>query len=212
MRRLVLAGFLLLAFPHAVAPLAAQVLTDFHLQWVWSQGGELLGSCGLRSRRPRRGRAVRAAHDRSHQLHRLLVHARSGRRRSRSDAQFSPPRFDPFSRQRRQREWPASHPHHRARLHSGARRPDAGRARQFSEPRLPQPGRRCSRYRSRRQIGSRGLRRLHLYVYDLLTGNAHVRNGFGCKEVALGRRTPIRSSRSSSPAAQPEAMSSTAFP
>ena len=47
MRRLVLAGFLLLAFPHAVAPLAAQVLTDFHLQWVWSQGGELLGRAGF---------------------------------------------------------------------------------------------------------------------------------------------------------------------
>ncbi len=46
-RRLALAGLALLCLPLPGAPVAAQALTDFHLDWVWTVPGNDIGAAGL---------------------------------------------------------------------------------------------------------------------------------------------------------------------
>ncbi|MBP9145360.1 MAG: VCBS repeat-containing protein [Thermoanaerobaculia bacterium] len=187
MRRLVLAGFLLLAFPHAVAPLAAQVLTDFHLQWVWSQGGELLGRAGFE--------VVDLAGDGRSELLTTAVTSSTGywytldregadlvQTHSSLPSQVRPVQVNVASENGRPRiliTGPAS-----IQVLDGPTRDELA-----SFPSLGS----LNRAAAAADIDLDGRLDLAvcddstLYVYDLLTGNARVRNGFGCKEVALGQ-------------------------
>ena len=175
-----------LALP-SQAPLAAQSLTDFHLQWVWSVGGELLGRSGLevvdlegdgRSELLTTGVSGSSAH--WYTLQRVgidLVQTYSS-----LPSEIRPVQIN------------VAHEGGRTRMiitNQGTIQVLDGptRAELVNLPILGGP----SRAADAADIDGDGRVDLavcddsNLYVYDLLSGAARVKAGFGCRQVALGQ-------------------------